>query len=485
MGYDTTYDVIVCGGGTSGTAAAIAAAREGAKTLLVERTGTLGGQMSLSGPPGFAYAHLFNPQGKRDVGGIVEETFQRLRRDGHALFHQRYPFREKAGNTFSYVDPDWWTMLMFEMMAEEGVQLLLDSLVVGVTKQGNTATGIVVENADGRNEIRGTIVIDCTGEGYAAAQAGCAMDCVTADEVQPHTLAFIVDGVDWDKVLAYVRSNPEQFAYKHLCNPYTGGSQEEVMSVFRKCQDIRELGELMGFFDLRDMGMKNGDWHGFSGVGFFFTPREGGHMQALFQHSSHCNGALPTDAWAITHCIEECRRQNAIAWKFIKTYLPGFQDAYITKVCSELRVREGPRIVGDYVLTGKDVYECRQFPDTIGKSSFKAGGYHVSNVNTINVNEDDPRMLWPKGGGSYDIPYRCLVPQTVDNFLVAGKSVSTDRPAYLRYLHQTMVTGQAAGTAAGVCIRRGVTPRELEADVTELQQRLVANGAILYECPEQ
>ena len=83
MAYDTLYDVIVCGGGTSGVAAAIASARAGAKTLLVERTGTLGGQMNLSGPPGFAYARLFNPQGKRDVGGIVEETYQRLFKTGH------------------------------------------------------------------------------------------------------------------------------------------------------------------------------------------------------------------------------------------------------------------------------------------------------------------------------------------------------------------------------------------------------------------
>ena len=85
----------------------------------------MGGQMSLSGPPGFAYARLFNPQGKRDIGGIVEETYQRLFKTGHALPHLRYPVREKAGYSFSYVDPEWWTMLMFEMMDEEGVELLL------------------------------------------------------------------------------------------------------------------------------------------------------------------------------------------------------------------------------------------------------------------------------------------------------------------------------------------------------------------------
>ena len=484
-GYDVQYDVIVCGGGTSGVAAAIASARTGAKTLLVERTGTMGGQMNLSGPPGFAYARLFNPQGKRDVGGIVEETHHRLLEMGHALPHQRYPVREKAGFTFSYVDPEWWTMLMFEMMDEEGVQLLLDTLVVGVTKDGNTVTGIVVENANGRNEITGKIVIDCTGEGYVSTQAGCEMDCVSREEIQPHTLAFTVDGVDWDVLLTYVREHPEQFAFKQLLNPYTDGTHEGVMDMYRKCHDITEIGELMGFYELRDMAMKNGDWHPYSGVGFFLIPREGGHIQAHFQHSSQWDHSLPTDAWDLTRCMVECRKQNLIAWRFFKNYVPGFKNAYITKVCTELRLREGPRIVGDYVLCREDVAECRQFPDTIGKSSFKAGGYHVTNVNTLNVNIDDPRMSWPKDGGSYDIPYRCLVPKKVDNLLAAGKCVSTDRPAYLRYLHQTMVTGQAAGTAAGLCIQKGITPRELEKDVSQLQQMLLDQGAVLFECPER
>ena len=487
MSYSTIYDVIICGAGTSGVSAAIAAARAGAKTLLVERTGTMGGQMSLSGPPGFAYARLFNPQGKRDIGGIVEETYQRLFKSGHALPHLRYPIREKAGYSFSYVDPEWWTMLMFEMMDEEGVQLLLDTLVVGVTKDEDTVNGIVVENANGRNEIKGKIVIDCTGEGYVSAQAGCEMDCVSRDEIQPHTLAFTVDGVDWDVLLTYIREHPEQFSFRQLIFPYeNANTQEDVMNMYRRCHDITELGELMGFYELRDMAFKNGDWHPYSGAGFFLTPKEGGHIQAHFQHSSQVDHALPTDAWDLTRCMVECRKQNMIAWRFFKNYVPGFKNAYITKVCTELRLREGPRIVGDYVLTRDDVEACRQFPDTIGKTSFKAGAYHVSSMDTLNACVTyKTDIAFPKDGGSYDIPYRCLVPRKIDNLLAAGKCVSTDRPAYLRYLHQTMVTGQAAGTAAGLCIQKGITPRELEKDISQLQQMLLDQGAILFECPER
>jgi len=487
-GYDEIYDVIVCGGGTSGVAAAIASARTGAKTLLVEKSGSLGGQMSVSGPPGFAYARLFNPQGKRDVGGIVEETYQRLFNTGHALPHLRYPVREKAGYSFSYVDPDWWTILMFEMMDEEGVILLLVTLVVDVTKNGDTVTGIVVENANGRNTIKGKIVIDCTGEGYVATDAGCETEYVSRDEVQPHTLAFTVDGVDWDTLLIYIRDHPDQFSFRQLINPYNDSNQEDVVNMYKKCHNVTELGEIMGFYELRDMAFKNGDWHPYSGAGFFILPREGGKVQAHFQHSSQVDKCLVTDAWDLSKCMIECRKQDMIAWRFFKNYVPGFKNAYITKVCTELRLREGPRIVGDYVLTKDDVGECKQFADTIGKSSFKAGGYHVVGLETLNVvkvgdSNKDSDMRWPKDGGSYDIPYRCLVPKKIENLLVAGKSVSTDRAAYLRYLHQTMVTGQAAGTAAGLCIKKGITPREMEKDVTDLQKFLVDQGAILFECP--
>jgi hypothetical protein len=482
MSYNTVYDVIVCGGGTSGVSAAISAARNGAKTLLVERLGALGGQMSTSGPPGFAYARLFNPQGKRDVGGIVEETFQRLLKSGHALPHLRYPFREKAGYTFSYVDPDWWTMLIFEMLEDEKAELLLDTLVVGVTKEKDTVTGIVVENANGRNEIKGKIVIDCTGEGYVSAHADCEMACVSREDIQPHTLSFTVDGVNWDELLQYIRNHPDQFSYKQLIYPCNDSNMEDIYKVYSTCHDITEMGEIMGFYELRDMALKNGDWHPYSGAGFFLTPKEGGHIQAHFQHSSQVDHCLPTDAWDLTKCMVECRKQNMIAWRFFKNYVPGFKNAYITKVSTELRLREGPRIVGDYVLTRDDVEECRQFSDTIGKSSFKAGSYHVASMDTLAVcakYRDD--LAYPKDGGSYDIPYRVLVPKKVENLLVAGKCVSTDRPAYLRYLHQTMVTGQAAGTAAALCVKKGVTPRVLEKDVNELQKLLADQGAILYE----
>jgi len=123
------------------------------------------------------------------------------------------------------------------------------------------------------------------------------------------------------------------------------------------------------------------------------------------------------------------------------------------------------------------VGECKKFKDVIGKSAFKAGGHHAATLTTLAFGA---QRVWPKNAGSYDIPYRCLVPRDVENLMVAGKMVSTDRDAYLRYLQQTMVTGQAAGVAAALCAKKGITPRKLEEDVSELQNILVKQGAVLY-----
>jgi hypothetical protein len=132
--------------------------------------------------------------------------------------------------------------------------------------------------------------------------------------------------------------------------------------------------------------------------------------------------------------------------------------------------------MGDYVMCKQDVAEARKFKDVIGKSSFSSGAKHVATQDTIAYEG----IVYPKDGGSYDIPYRCLVPKIIENLMVAGKAISTDRASYKRFLHETMVTGQAAGVAAAVCARKGITPRQLEQDVSELQDILVKQGVILY-----
>jgi len=225
------YDVVIVGGGTSGVAATIASARTGASTLLVERIGTLGGQMNVSGPPGFAYANMFSQRFEQVIGGIMEETHARLLKEGYALPHIKPDFR--AGYTFSYVDPDWWGLLMFEMMTENDVKLLLHSLAVDVLKEGSTVRGVIVENTSGRQLILGKIVIDCTGEGDICVRAGAPYDKIGKEHIQPHTLSFTADGVDWDIFLKYVTENPEEFDWQRLINR-TGWTKVKMLERVRK-----------------------------------------------------------------------------------------------------------------------------------------------------------------------------------------------------------------------------------------------------------
>jgi hypothetical protein len=467
------YDVVVAGGGTSGVTAAICSARTGANTLLIERLGALGGQMNVSGPPGFAYAWMFNPRWEQVIAGFMEETHARLLKEGHALPHQKTDWR--AGYTFSYVDPDWWGLLMFDMMKEAGVNLLLHSLAVDVLKQGNVVKGVVVENMSGRQVVLGKVMIDCTGEGDVSVWAGASYETVPREQIQPHTLSFTVDGVDWTKVLTYIKENLNDFSFRP--HPYLNMPMEEVHERIRQVKDFSELGEQMGWVSLREEAMAKGEWHGQSGVGFFMIPREGGVIQAHFQHSSHVGGVDCTDVRDLTYAEIEARRQIEIAWKFIKKYMPGFEKAYVTRMCPEIRIRETRRIMGDYVLMSDDVVQARKFDDVIGKSSFPKGGHHTTKIETLTLDENHQ---YPKDGGSHDIPYRCLVPRGIENLLVAGKAISTDRDAYHRFLQQTIVTGQAAGTAAALSVKMGITPRQLEKDFSKLQDALLKQGVILY-----
>jgi hypothetical protein len=334
-----------------------------------------------------------------------------------------------------------------------------------------------VENVSGRQTILGKILIDCTGEGEIAARAGAPFEILPKDQMEPHSLSFTADGVDWETVLNYIKANPQEFEFERFQeNTQHKWTYDELVARIRKVDSIVEFGEVMGYRSIKMKALETGEWHGFSGVGFFLIPREGGIIQAHFQHSSQVGNCDATNVEDLTYGEIECRRQIVIAWKFIKKYLPGFERAYITRICPELRIREGRRIMGDYVLKGEDVIEERKFADGIGKSAFPAGAVHVVGPGTLETMKP-PDV--PRTGGSHDIPYRCLVPRDIENLLVAGKAISAHREAYQRFLMQTMVTGQAAGVAAALCAKNNISPRMLESDVSELQRILVEQGAIL------
>ena len=481
LGYYGSYDVIVCGGGTSGVSAALASARAGAKTLLIERVGQLGGQMNFSGPPGFSFAWLYNGRHEPVVGGIAREIYDLMLEEGHAMeeHHQKW----RGPYQFNYIDPDWFGMYIYQMLYEADCDLMLHSLVTEVIREGDTVKGVICEHPGGRSMILGKAVIDCTGEGEVCCQAGAETDKLPREQLEPATVAFTCDGIDWDKFMEYFMGHLEEFDFDHLYDPYIHMSDEEIREEIRKnVKTIEDVGEVMGFVSLHDKAMKAGEWHNCSGVGFFIMPREGGKIQAHFQHSSQVGNVDCTDVRDITKAEIEAREQDEIAFKFFKKYVPGFENMYLTRLCPEVRIRETRRVIGDYILTAEDVAEARKFDDVIGKSSFPSGPKHVlpSAESLTGTLTNATAARHPKDGGSNDIPYRCLVVKGIENLLVAGKAISTDRPSHNRFLQQTFVTGQAAGCAAAICAKKNITPRQLEENVKELQELLLEQKAILY-----
>jgi hypothetical protein len=468
------FDVVVVGGGTSGIPAAVSAARLGVKVLLIEKYGVLGGQFNVSGPPGFAYAYTVNSHGERVVGGFLEETYQRLLKEGKAMPRTMPDFR--LGTDFCLVDPDHWGLMAFDMMTENGVELMLNSLFTDVIMDGDRLIGVVVHTPGGPMEVFGKVFVDCTGEGFLASKAGAPYEQVPKEELEPHTLAFTVDGVNWDAVMRFARDNVG-VEYNPMLSPQIADlwPVERLKERFKTITDPRELTQFMGWYSVREEALAKGDWHPYSGIGFFLLPRMNGVLQAHFQHSSQVGNADPYDVRDMTRCEIECRKQIQIALRFINKYLPGFENAYLTRICPAMRLRESRRIMGDYKLVKADVAAGRKFDDVIGKSAFSSGAKHVADGSTLALGD----LAVPADGGSTDIPYRCLVPLKTENLLVGGKAVSTDRDSYLRFLQITVVTGQAAGVAAALCARDGVTPRALEKDVAELQKVLREQGAIL------
>ena len=477
------YDVVVVGGGASGCAAAIASARAGANTILIEKFGILGSMITVSGPPGWAFAHLWNDQGEQIIAGIVEEIHHRLEKEGHAL---PYPKPEHRNfGCFAFIDPDWCGLLLFEMMTENNVNLLLHSLAVDVVKEGDAVKGVIVENISGRQLVLGKVIIEASGEGGIAKRAGAPWTMVDRNEreLDPPSIAFHMDGVDWDKVTAYMKENPEEFFERNE------RSKKLDLEQLQNCKSILDLvragtlGEL-SFRKITREALDKGDFHPYGDLGFFFTPREGGVIQAIFQHSGQVPDCNTTDVRELSWGEVEARRQAVIALKAARKYLPGFENAYFTRLTSCLRTRCGRNFIGDYQMTREDASECAKFKDVIAKEALPVHGGgpgHSARYPGFSSNlEPKIERAIPKDGGSYDIPYRSMVPKGVENMLITGKLVSAHEDYKRDVLPLNMVTGQAAGVAAAICAKKGLTPRELEKDVSELQDGLVTQGAILF-----
>jgi hypothetical protein len=442
------YDVLVVGGGNAGCAAALAAARNGARVLLVERYGFLGGTATASmvGP-----WMTFHSGDDRIVGGIAQEMVERLVALGGSPGHLHDA--SDYVPTITPFDPEIHKALLFEMMGESGVRLLLHAWFLDTSVADGRVAAARFATVGGIVEVSAGRTIDATADAYVAASAGVPTQQGDArGRVQPASLMFRLSHVDLAALSTYVRQRPEQMRSSLKTHERTPESLTAVAGLY----ELWDAARARGAVDVpREL------------VSFFATP----YADEVTVNMTRVVGIDPLDPDDLTRAEVEARAQVMQLLDFFRRDVPGFARARIAATATQIGVRESRRIVGEYTLTADDVLAARTFDDAVARSAYPIDIHNPSGTGTTT------RRLAP--GASYEIPYRCLVPLLVDDLLVAGRCISTTHEALAstRLTPTVMTLGQAAGTAAALSLREGVTPRAL--DPRLLRERLIRDGVDL------
>lgn len=440
------HDVVVVGGGPAGIAAAICAARTGARTLLIEQNGYLGGNLTagLVGP----CMTSFSLDGSTQlIRGVFDELIRRLERQGAAI----HPSKVPAGSAYAGFivfghdkvtpfEPEAVKSVALQMCQEAGVDLLLHTFVADVITEDRRVQALVCASKSGLQAHSAGMVVDCSADADVIARAGASFASGRSSDglTQPMTLFFRIENVDDEQVEEYVRTHPEDI--RPFASLVTAGRQDGRFPSPRR------------------------------GVGLYKTMRPGVWRINTTRILDH-DGA---DAVSLTSAEIEGRRQVEALVDFFRSDLPGFADCRLLDTAATVGVRETRRIVGEHVLSLEDLQSGRYFPDTIALAGYPvdihdptgAGGGVDESYGTANA---------------YCIPYRSLIPVDLDNVLVAGRCISASHEALaaIRVMPPSFAMGQAAGTAAALAVRGEGTSRQVSVD--ELRKQLVAQDAYLGE----
>lgn len=468
MGNKDKYDVIVVGGGTGGVMAAIAAAREGASTLLVEQYGFLGGTATAGGLCNMA---SFFYQDEQVIRGLPQEFMDRLLERGGATPHLRALKSYGSGYYASLYNRELYKNLSMEMTLEAGADILLHSYLTDVLKEGNRVTGIVVENKSGRQTYFADVIIDCTGDADVAYRAGAA--CVMGDGdgvIQPGSLMFDMANVDIDRLHAYVMDTLGDYDVKTEQIPV----DKAIPANLQQRQFVAQ-----GFYSIfRDKVLKGDVYSAKESILFTTTALPG--VISLNSTRVHFD---PTDAKQRTLATIDGHKQAQSIADFLIAHVPGFEKAYLADSGIEIGFRESRHIVGEYTLQAEDVQRGRHFDDVIARYGFPCDIHKESKGSWFDVDERNDRTvegMWIENDDAYDLPYRCLIPKETDGLIVVGRSISVSHIAHgsTRLMPLVMAEGQAAGIAAKLAIDGKCQPRDIP--IAKLQKRLQEEGASLY-----
>ena len=442
----TSYSVVVAGGGPAGIAAALSAARAGADVLLIERNAYVGG-CAASGLP---FLNFFNKNGDQVIRGIGQELVSRLQKEHAALEH----IRTSGGHvdSITMIDPEWVKIIAEEMLLEAGCHLLYDTFLCGAHTENGRLRSVTVANKGGLTQISADCFVDATGDGDIAAFAGAAYEKGRPSDgfTQAMSLVFRLAGVDVQAVSARFPKSPIVATPLGADRPYN-------LHVTGKLTEWNDILRKMKLFDHDDHDI----WGG--------TVRDG---ELTYVNVTRVAKLDATDPEELTAAEIEGRRQMKGMVKFLARYVKGMEKAYLSCVPNGIGIRESRRVMGDYVLTGADILAGRKFPDAIAKN-----GYCIDIHDPTGKSWGAQFIQSPDK--CYDIPYRCLVPRGLDGLLVAGRCISATHEALgsVRVMPPCMATGQAAGAAAALSARLKTVPRDVPVGL--LQKTLRDGGAVL------
>ncbi len=417
------WDVIVLGGGPGGVPAAVAAARNGARVLLVERYGFLGGMATAALV--LPYMKFFTG-GEFIVRGLFEEFLDRMEEHGAI----RNLFSIGGQPTRTCYDDEAMKLLLDRFVLDSGAELLLHTSAVGVYREGKTLRAVKVFHKGGIEDLSADVFIDSTGDGDIAAWAGARVEVgrdAPDHACQPMTTCFRMAGVDMSRV------------------PENG-------EINRLYDEAKARGEVK---NPRENVLK------------FLTV----HEDVMHFNTTRVVGESALDGWSMTRAELEGRRQVDDMVHFLRAKVPGFERAYLQKVAPQIGVRESRRVMGSYVLTEENVIEGRKFEDGVACCSYEIDIHNPTGTGT--------RLVYLKDGVYYQIPFRCLLPEGTDNLIVASRCVSSTHEAHssLRIMPTVWAVGQAAGTAAALSVRGGIRPGAV--DTAELRKTLLEQKAYI------
>jgi hypothetical protein len=438
-------DVVVAGGGTAGVVAALAAARNGARTCLIEAKGYPGGLVVEGGTALHSFYNLYTafPEAEKRqvVRGIPQEIIDRLAAVGGTSGHGEMLVGLDYDSVCTAVDTELYKLVAFEMLREAGVDVLVNTLLTGADVRDGRIRGVTTESRSGREELSAGCFVDCTGYGDLSALGG-------ADYSEPNDYPVAnsigVAGVSVEGLHDWLKAHDAVF--QHAVGRRSG----------RDGQTVRLQGEpskLPGEFVERAQA-----------IGFWLVTTTVHDDYFMFIKLNYKMPVSPTDRDAAAAAELELRRRQLKAVELIRQYIPGCEKAFIARSSPSLCIRRGRLVTCDYDITLDDVLQARHFDD---------------DVFTYGFHDSAPR-LQIAGGGTYGVPYRALRVAGLDNLLAAGMLITSDHDAHMSTRNTVccMGQGQAAGTAAALCAARGCSTRELPYDAL---RAAVEAGGVYFE----